>query len=307
MSLPVAINKLSAQLGLTSRTLRHWESEGLFESARDRESGWRVYDEAAVLRINITSVLRRLDIPLKDVKTVLDSKSSEVLEKIIKNRINSLDRDTGELTMRKNMLYGLLDSLSKTGGHLSCSSLAELGDLINTVMQYHQRKEMEDIVMFENETLNSYVRFITLPPMRTVYHTAVGASPEDEAATPVIEWLKTAGLMGTARLFGGNTDPLPSKTNPEYGYGMCASIPEGVEIPGHLKEMRLPGGLFAVLPSNEDIYASWQLLMKYLSQNNEYTPDRSRLCLEEHIRNDNPEGQGSQFMLNLLEPVRRKK
>ena len=39
---------------------------------------------------------------------------------------------------------------------------------------------------------------------------------------------------------------------------------------------------------------------------NEYTPDRLRLCLEEHIRNDNPNGQGGQFILNLLEPVKRK-
>ena len=32
MSLPIAINKLSTQMGLTSRTLRHWECEGLFIS-----------------------------------------------------------------------------------------------------------------------------------------------------------------------------------------------------------------------------------------------------------------------------------
>ncbi|NLA86434.1 MAG: MerR family DNA-binding transcriptional regulator, partial [Clostridiales bacterium] len=34
MNSPIAIHKLSAQLGLTSRTLRHWESEGLFGSGR---------------------------------------------------------------------------------------------------------------------------------------------------------------------------------------------------------------------------------------------------------------------------------
>lgn len=31
----ITINKLTEQIGLTSRTLRYWESEGLFESERD--------------------------------------------------------------------------------------------------------------------------------------------------------------------------------------------------------------------------------------------------------------------------------
>ena len=70
MNSPIAIHKLSAQLGLTSRTLRHWESEGLFESGRDCDSGWRVYDETAVLRIRLTALLRKLDIPISDIKKV---------------------------------------------------------------------------------------------------------------------------------------------------------------------------------------------------------------------------------------------
>lgn len=55
---------------------------------------------------------------------------------------------------------------------------------------------------------------------------------------PVIEWLETNQLLGTARLFGGNTNLHPSGENNPYGYGFCAFIPENVEIPSHLKEMR---------------------------------------------------------------------
>lgn len=130
MSLPIAINKLSTQLGLTSRTLRHWESEGLFRSIRDNESGWRVYDEDAVLCINITSIFRKLGIPLKDIKVILETKTCEILEKSIRRQIHSLDHDTGEMMTRRNMLYSLLDSLSKVKVHQSGSSLTELGYLI---------------------------------------------------------------------------------------------------------------------------------------------------------------------------------
>lgn len=62
----VSIHRLAEQMGLTSRTLRHWESEGLFKSERDTSSGWRVYDEHALSCIRITAILRKIDIPIKD-------------------------------------------------------------------------------------------------------------------------------------------------------------------------------------------------------------------------------------------------
>jgi hypothetical protein len=157
---PFVINKVAEQLGLTSRTLRHWESENLFSSTRAVDSGWRTYDEYA---------------------------------------------------------------------------------LVN--------------------------------------------------------------LMGTARLFGGNMKPFPSSKGKPYGYGFCASVPYGVTITDHLKEMTLPGGLFAVLDSTDDISVSWQTLMNCLSDHDKYKSDRSRLCLEEHIRNDNPEGSGNEYSLRLMEPI----
>lgn len=168
---------------------------------------------------------------------------------------------------------------------------------------HNLEREMEEISMLNKNKSNSSIKIITLPPMRVIYNIAVGVSPEDESMTPVIEWIKSVNLVGTARLFGGNVKPLPSGNGKPYGYGMCASIPSGVAIPGHLKEMELPGGLYALLESSDDIGASWKELMKYLSQNTKYKANRSELCLEEHIRNDNPDGCGNEYYLNLLQPV----
>lgn len=66
----ISINKVSEQMGLTSRILRYWESEHLFTSIRNADSGWRTYDEYAILCIQITSFLRKMDIPIKEIKAV---------------------------------------------------------------------------------------------------------------------------------------------------------------------------------------------------------------------------------------------
>jgi DNA-binding transcriptional MerR regulator/DNA gyrase inhibitor GyrI len=329
MKLPVAINKLSTQLGLTSRTLRHWESEGLFTSIRDQESGWRLYDEEAIVCIKIVALLRKLDIPLKDVKIIMDHKNLKTVESVIQKQLLFIDVNNTELMARKNLLNNFLNSIMNLNEYQAGNSLEELNHIFYAVLKHDQSEKEEEIIMINNEVNNieipsnnqaannievanttnnneNNVRFITLPSMRVVYNTAIGFSPEEEATEPVIEWLEISKLMGTTRLFGGNVKPFPSKTSPEYGYGMCASIPEGIEVPAHLKEMRIPGGLYAIMPSSDNIYESWQLLMKCLKDHSEYIPDHSRLCFEEHIRNGNPNGQGSQFILNLLEPVKRK-
>lgn len=294
------IHELSVKLGLTSRTLRHWESEGLFESSRNAESGWRVYEDDAVHWIKVTAFLRELDIPIKDIKELTNKRSLNKLCEIIENKISALENQRTVNALAQNKLTKLLSLLSKQGADLENNvfnvlDINKFYDELN-----HERK---DYLMTTLDYDNSKVRIVELPTMRTAYNVVVSISPEDEAMEPVIEWLKSTDLLGTARLFGGNMPPMPSKEGKTYGYGMLASIPKGIAVPDNLKEMTLPGGLYAMMESGEDISMSWQTFMKLLSKDRKYKSDRKRLCLEEHIRNDKPHGCGNEYHINLFQPI----
>lgn len=306
MNKPIAIHKLSAQVGLTSRTLRHWESEGLFSSIRDKDSGWRVYDENAVLCIRITTFLRKFDVPINEIKTVMDDKTFEKLREVITNRLSLLKAQRVANTSKEKQLIQFLSFLQEQNNQLITDT--NLPQILANITPINEIEyEMEDFIMSNLNENGQSLRFIMLPSMRVAYNIAVSTSPEDEAMKPVIDWIKSANLTGTARLLGGNMNPMPSGDGKPYGYGMCASIPDDIGVPHHLKEMRLPGGLYAMLESSDDIGGSWKTLVKLLSKNDKYEPDRSRLCFEEHIRNDNPDGSGNEYFLNLLEPVKTKK
>ena len=284
---PVAIHKLAEQMGLTSRTLRHWEAEGLFESKRDQSSGWRVYDETTLRSIRMTALLRKMDISLRDIKSVIAHPSLARLSSVIADKVKELQTEGVELARFQGQLEQVQAFLQQQ------EVLATVDEII----------KQTEVLLMSSLTESSTVKIITLPAMRVVYHLAVSASPEDEAMAPVLEWVQAANLLGTARLFGGNVKPLPSRPGKPYGYGMCATIPEGVAVPAHLKEMVLPGGLYAMLTSSDDVNASWKTLMGKLATEGLYKSDRSRLCLEEHIRNEKPTGCGHEYHLILLEPV----
>lgn len=302
----VTIDKLSAQIGLTSRTLRHWEAQGLFESHREASSGWRIYDEHAILAIQVTALLRKLDISIKDIGIVLKEMSVQSMYEALLQQSTAIHQQKTELTRKESELRFFVQLISaRLEEPLASRLLSELNEqsYITSVSNHEEDLSMTTI----NHSTPIHVRFITLPAMRFAYNIAVSASPEDEAMTPVNEWLEAQDLLGTARLFGGNTEPYPSGENKPYGYGFNASIPEQVEIPDHLKELRFNGGLYAMTESTDDIYGSWQALMGYLDKNTEYEADfDSKLCLEEHIRNDSPKGIGSQYVLNLLLPVTKR-
>jgi DNA-binding transcriptional MerR regulator len=301
----IAIQKLSEQMGLTSRTLRHWESEGLFESYRDPVSGWRSYDSHSVFCVRLTALLRSYDIALKDIKKILDSGSCQTLCAVIRRYLHVLNdqkrlNESAEISLK--VLLTNLTSLKSE--RLNEANLEQILSTMPAESGGDQKKE--DPPMMDTNTANLHVRFVTLPPMRAAYYIAVSISPEDEALSTVLGFLKAQNLMGTARIFGGDMPPLPSGEGIPYGFGVLASIPKDIDVTAPLKEMNVPGGLYAAFESTDDIGGSWKKLMQYLSDHEEYTFDRSRQCFEEHIRNDAPEGSGHEYFINLLEPVKRK-
>jgi DNA gyrase inhibitor GyrI len=164
--------------------------------------------------------------------------------------------------------------------------------------------EWEEIVMSNNPILSGALRIISLPAMRVAVCNVISESPEDEALGNVLEWAGEENLMGTARIFGFNTTPY-SPESAEYGWAACITIPEQVKIPEYLEEKRLPGGLYASFNSTNEVYDSWQTLMRLLKECEEYEVDKNRPCLEEHILSGELKEQGNDFYLTLLEPVRK--
>ncbi|WP_455716683.1 MerR family transcriptional regulator [Anaerosporobacter sp.] len=135
MNKPIGINKVAEQMGLTSRTLCHWESEKLFNSIRDVESGWRTYDENAILCIQITVLLRNIDIPIKEIKSTIDCMNISKLYEVISNKIRLIDNESAEIIFRRRQLEQLLSFLSERSNLIVASMVAEtLGSIANELL-----------------------------------------------------------------------------------------------------------------------------------------------------------------------------
>ncbi len=59
--------------GLTPRTLRHYDAIGLLKPTAVTQAGYRLYDEAALERLQLILLFRELEFPLKDIVAILDT------------------------------------------------------------------------------------------------------------------------------------------------------------------------------------------------------------------------------------------
>lgn len=101
-----SINELAKLSGVTSRTLRYYDEIGLLKPHSYSASGYRIYTEQEIDRLQHILFYRELEVPLDQIKALLDHSdfdSSEVLEKHAK-----------ALEKKRDRLDSVLETLHKT-------------------------------------------------------------------------------------------------------------------------------------------------------------------------------------------------
>ena len=74
------VKEVSKLTGVSVRTLHHYDAIGLLPPTRVTEAGYRLYDDAALTRLQNILLFRQLQFPLKDIKQILDSPGFDPME-----------------------------------------------------------------------------------------------------------------------------------------------------------------------------------------------------------------------------------
>lgn len=65
------INEVEAAVGVTKKNIRFYEEEGLISPSREPGNGYRSYSQADVERLRRIKLLRKLDVPLAEIREML--------------------------------------------------------------------------------------------------------------------------------------------------------------------------------------------------------------------------------------------
>lgn len=72
----IMITDLTTQLGLSSRSLRYYEQIGLIQSVRLAFEKYRFHGVESIERLKQIMVLRKMQIPVKDILRIYESEGS---------------------------------------------------------------------------------------------------------------------------------------------------------------------------------------------------------------------------------------
>lgn len=97
----MTVHEISKISGVSIRALHHYDHIGLLPATEVTEAGYRLYDEAALERLQLILLFKELEFSLKDIKGILDSPDFD--------RSKALEQQIHLLELRKEHLENLID------------------------------------------------------------------------------------------------------------------------------------------------------------------------------------------------------
>ena len=321
----MTISQVSRQFQISTRMLRHYEKLGMIASARRADYAYRVYDQEAVDRVRQIIILRRLQIPLKQIRKILDGSREDAI-RILEERLRDFEENVEGVLVMREALVRLLELLREDDwgpaealGSPEAESLVRLAQSLP--QEKHQLKEEKPMgVKKEMIEKDSCVRILLLPPCTVAAYQYIGESPEEHVGEVIDPFIRESGLYEKkpdSRYFGFN-HPDPEEGSSVYGYEVWVTIPEDMEVPEPLVKKHFPGGLYAAYTINFPDFFEWQFLYQWAERSGQYEPAMAPReeknmggSLEEHLNwvysahMGWPEG-GISGKLDLLLPIRRR-
>ncbi len=97
----MTVHEVSKISGVSIRALHHYDNIGLLPATDVTEAGYRLYNKAALERLQHILLFKELEFPLKDIKEILDSPDFD--------RSKALEQQIHLLELRKEHLQNLID------------------------------------------------------------------------------------------------------------------------------------------------------------------------------------------------------
>ena len=95
------VNEVSKLTGVSIRTLQYYDTIGLLKPSKYTESGYRLYDDTALERLQQILLFKELEFSLKEIKEIIDAPNFD--------REKALEQQIELLTLKKEHLEHLID------------------------------------------------------------------------------------------------------------------------------------------------------------------------------------------------------
>lgn len=102
------IRDVSVSYKVTTSTLRYYEKMGLIENSRCESSGYRLYDEAALIRLRQILILRKMNISIGDIREIFATNHSDTVLSVLDKKVEDIDSEVALLHELKELVLAFI-------------------------------------------------------------------------------------------------------------------------------------------------------------------------------------------------------
>jgi len=276
----IRINEVVETFGVSSRTLRYYEEKGLLWSKHPENKAQRYYDEAALERLKQIMVLRKLQIPVKDIVSIFESEGMSVLIQSFVDKLDALDLEITALSELRRIVDDFLHKMLISGVKKisAITLLYEETEKRLTVAEENESVSFERLSEVSRKALKLHdVRMIRLPSVRML---------TSRLKTGQIESLDLDKMQHLFDPYGFNPHPgfhncfYRKEANDEWV--MMIEIPLDYENESPYADVQFQGGLYAAASSfMEDMDDTFVLLREWIKQSTDFQLETGADMIEE--------------------------
>lgn len=324
----MTVTQVTQAFAVSTRMLRHYEKLGLLASQKRPGYAYRMYDMPNLMRLEQILVLRKLRIPLEQIRTLLENPEPSLAVEIFVQNLAEVRAESDALATIGRIVQRLIDALGSQAvpslrqAMLQDEVLLQAASSLSAVRKNLQEGTLMEELNVADAQLNKLknVRILHLPPATVAASHFIGPNPEENAGSQLDAFVRQVDLYHLkpdARVFGFN-HPNPSEGNETYGYEVWVTIPDDLPVPAPLVKKRMEGGLYAAHTITLGAFQEWNDLLKWVVEDNpkyeaHTLPDGGECMgglLEEHLNYVYHSHLGwpdsDEHQLDLLFPVKLK-
>ncbi len=311
----IKITEVTEKFGVSSRTLRYYEQVGLLKSERPSFEKYRYYDCENINRLQQILVLRKMQIPIRDILRIYEYQDMETLVQSFVNRMEAIDSEINTLSQLKSYVNDFMKAMNEHG----ITQISALPLLYEKVEEELLSAPKQDLTMEKLNTLSERLAkplnmdIVALPPMLVI--TSIKTDNGRSEIESFWDWLSANqipfGKPGSRTLFEyqSSEDIVLMQKLPEQIANMKGADSLSEECPFECREFS--GGLFAVSSAyaDEDLRALQHRMLQGFDDNPGYEIDflhsgspRHETLIEAVFSPEN-----NRERINLYLPVRQRK
>lgn len=320
------IGQVSRQFHISTRTLRYYEQIGLITAVKREGTSYRTYSGDAVMRIRRIIILRKLRIPLKQIKEILESGSTEKAMEEFERALSEIEGEISALSTIRSIIRTFMEKLNLGKEEdilFNDENLMEIVDSLTVPrINFKEEKSMTDLNQASeklNRLTDKDVRIVYLPPAMIASVRCVGGEPETETGDLLFAFIKDndlARIKPDFRHYGFNHPNGSQPDGSDHGFERWVTIPDDMEVSPPFVKKRFAGGLYGAYMIPMGAFEEWNQLYEWADNHEKYEivwgdPECMGGFMEEHLNAVNHylwshEECDRQLQLDLLIPIREK-